>query len=146
LRATTLNVYAVPLERPSTTADVWSPATVWVIEPGVEVTTYSVIAVPPFAGAVQDTVAFASPAVACTAVGLLGAVDTVTFTIGSCAGGMNRPDSEFVSTSSKSATLSCHSPAGPPFGMVKVVSHVPSFAVPETRVACLLLISCPVST
>jgi hypothetical protein len=45
---------------------------------GAEVTVYLVIALPPDAGAVQETLALASPAVAVGGEGLDGTVDGVT--------------------------------------------------------------------
>ena len=67
--AVTVNVYGVPLVRPVTVAVRAVPATLAVTPPGVDVTVYPVIGVPPsLAGAVHDTVAAAFPAAAFTPV------------------------------------------------------------------------------
>jgi len=77
LVALTVNVYAVPLVRPTIVIGLVVP--VAVIFPGFEVTVYPVIALPPFdAGAVKLTIACALPAVALTAVGASGVVYGVT--------------------------------------------------------------------
>ncbi len=82
LLAVTWNVYAVPLVSPETTEDV-APADAgvdgWATVPTNGVTTYPVIGLPPFAGAVQLTVADALPA---TAVGAAGAAGTVAAATG----------------------------------------------------------------
>ena len=63
--------------RPVSVADV--PATVALAPAGLEVTVYEVMALPPsLAGAVQETVAEALPAVAVTAVGAPGTVAGAT--------------------------------------------------------------------
>jgi hypothetical protein len=73
LVAVTVKVYDVPFVRPDTVIGLAVP--VPVILPGVEVTVYKVIAVPPFdAGAVKLTVASKLPAVAATPVGAPGTV------------------------------------------------------------------------
>ncbi|MDR9453509.1 MAG: hypothetical protein RI542_06215, partial [Wenzhouxiangella sp.] len=73
-----MKVYSVPLVRPVTVHEV-APVVVQVRSSGVDVTSYPVIAEPPSStGAVQDTVASASPAVAVTPVGALGAPRGVT--------------------------------------------------------------------
>src|SRR5207253_4443256 len=73
LLATTVKVYAVPLVRPVSVADV--PVTVALAPVGLEVTVYEVMALPPsLTGAVQETVAEALPAVAEAAVGAPGTV------------------------------------------------------------------------
>ena len=60
--ACTVNVYAVPLVSPTTVIGLAPP--VAVIPPGLDVTLYDVIALPPFeAGGVKLTVACALPAV-----------------------------------------------------------------------------------
>jgi hypothetical protein len=72
--ATTVNVYAVPSVRPVMVAVVPGAGTkrVW---PPDEVTVYDVTGVPPsMAGAVHETLAWVSPGMAPTPVGLLGAV------------------------------------------------------------------------
>src|SRR5918912_1152678 len=83
--AVTVNVYAVPFVSPVTVAVVGTSVLptggLTVAEPpaGEEVTVYEVIALPPFeAGAVQDTLAAALPAVATTPVGAPGAVAAPT--------------------------------------------------------------------
>ena len=71
--AITVNVYVVPFVRPVSVADV--PVTVALAPTGLEDTVYEVMALPPsLSGAVQETVAEASPAVAVTPVGALGTV------------------------------------------------------------------------
>lgn len=70
--AFTLNVYAVPLVRPVTV--IGDPLPVAVMLPGVDVTVYCVIALPPLLGALNETVACAFPAVAETLVGAPGTV------------------------------------------------------------------------
>ncbi len=71
--ATTVKVYGTPLVRPSTTQFSWP--SVWQVLPsGAEVTVYPVTAEPPSdVGAVQETVAVPSPAVAVTPPGAPGA-------------------------------------------------------------------------
>jgi len=78
LAAVTVNVYAVPLTRPATVAEVADPDAVAVRPPGAEVTVYPVIAEPPVAGAVHDTVAWPFPAFADIPVGAPGTVNGVT--------------------------------------------------------------------
>ena len=68
LVAVTVNVYAVPLVKPVTVADV--PVVVAVTLPGADVTVYWVVAAPPLdAGAVHETVARRFPGIADTLVG-----------------------------------------------------------------------------
>ena len=79
LVAVTRNVYAVPLLNPVTVADVagGEPVTdidVCAVDPAYGVTVYPVIGLPPSEGALQDTTAEASPAVAETPPGAAGAV------------------------------------------------------------------------
>ena len=63
----------MPFLSPVTAADVAGAFTVAVMFPGADVTTYDVtFAVSAFAGAVQETVADLSPAVAVTLVGAAG--------------------------------------------------------------------------
>jgi hypothetical protein len=77
LVATTVKVYGVPLVSPVTVIGLAAP--VMVIPPGVEVTVYPVIADPPLLpGAVNVTVACASPPVAVPIVGAPGTVEGVT--------------------------------------------------------------------
>jgi hypothetical protein len=72
LEAVTVNVYAVPLVSPEIVPEV-APAVATVLPPGLAVTVYPVITDPPaLAGAVQETAATLSPAVAATAVGFVG--------------------------------------------------------------------------
>jgi hypothetical protein len=72
LVAVTVNVYAVPLTRPVTVADV-APVVFAGATPGAAVTVYPVIAEPPLlAGAVHDTTAWMFPGVAVTPVGAPG--------------------------------------------------------------------------
>ena len=67
----------VPFDRPPTEHEV--DEVVHVAPPGLAVTVYELIAAPPvLAGAVHDTVAELSPAVAVTAVGAPGTVLGVT--------------------------------------------------------------------
>jgi hypothetical protein len=78
--AVTVKVYAVPLVRPLTTMGLAAP--VPVRPPGFEVTVYPVMVAPPLlAGAVKDTVACVSPAVAVPTVGAPG---TTGFTANDC--------------------------------------------------------------
>ncbi len=75
LVARTVNVYEVPFVRPVTTAVVVEPPTVAVMPPGLEVTVYPVIGLPPsLAGAVHETPAWALPRTAVMPVGAPGAV------------------------------------------------------------------------
>jgi hypothetical protein len=77
LVACTVNVYAVPLASPETTMGDAAP--VPVKPPGVDVTVYPVIGLPPSkAGPVNVTLACALPAVAVPIVGALGTVNGVT--------------------------------------------------------------------
>ncbi|GAA3406271.1 hypothetical protein GCM10020370_32650 [Paenibacillus hodogayensis] len=70
--ATTVNVYAVPFVNPVTVTGL-AVVLVPMIPPGLDVTVYSVIALPPsLAGASKLTVAVPLPAVAVTFVGALG--------------------------------------------------------------------------
>ena len=79
LVATTVKVYAVPLVSPVTVALVAGAATIAEPPAGDEVTEYEVIGLPPSeAGAVQETVAWALPAVAATAVAAPGTVAGAT--------------------------------------------------------------------
>jgi len=79
LAAVTVNVYDVPLVRPATVAVVCEPATVTVAPPGLAVTTYEVIELPPFEdGADHVTVAEVLPGAADTFKGLDGTVAGVT--------------------------------------------------------------------
>lgn len=72
LVAFTVNVYLVPLVRPETT-QVVPPVVVQCFAPGEDVTVYPLIVAPPLAaGAVQNTDAEASPAVAWTPLGAPG--------------------------------------------------------------------------
>jgi hypothetical protein len=85
LVAVTRNVYAVPLVNPVTVVVVAGglPVTVLgacAVVPTYGVTVYPVIALPPFAGAVQDTTAEVSPATAPTPVGTPGTVEGVGMT------------------------------------------------------------------
>ncbi len=78
--AVTTNVYAVPLVKPPTTADV-APEIVAVAPPGLAVTVYDVIGLPPVeAGATHDTVADVLPATAVTDVGAPGTVGALGVT------------------------------------------------------------------
>jgi hypothetical protein len=71
--AVTVNVYAVPFDKPVTVNGLEAP--VAVKPPGLDVTVKPVIADPPlFVGALNVTVACALPAVAPIAVGASGAV------------------------------------------------------------------------
>jgi len=71
--AVTVKVYAVPLVKPVTVIGLVVPVAVKL--PGFDVTVKPVIALPPvLVGAVNDTVACPSPAVAVPMVGALGAV------------------------------------------------------------------------
>jgi len=75
--AVTVNVYALCSLRPVTVAEV--PAVVAVRLPGSDVTTYSVIGLPPSeAGAVHETTAEISLGIADTPLGAPGAVGVVT--------------------------------------------------------------------
>jgi hypothetical protein len=75
LVAVTVKVYAVPLVRPVTTLDVPVAGTAVCATPAINgVTEYAVMGLPPSDGAVQVTVADASPLVAATPVGAAGAV------------------------------------------------------------------------
>ena len=75
--ATTVNVYAVALTR--LVQDAVVPLTTHTPPEGDDATLYPVIATPPLnAGAVQDTVAEAMPALAVTPVGAPGTVRGVT--------------------------------------------------------------------
>jgi hypothetical protein len=89
LVAVTVNVYAVPLVRSVTVAEV-APVVVAVRPPGAAVTVYPVTTEPPsLAGAVHDTAAFEFPAVAVTPTGGDGAVvdgDGVTAVLANDAG------------------------------------------------------------
>jgi len=79
LLATTVNVYGVPLVNPETTQDVLGAATRHVAPPGDAVTVYDVIGEPPLlVGAVNETTADPSWAVAVTAVGAPGTSTGVT--------------------------------------------------------------------
>ena len=78
LVAVTVNMYAMPLVRPVTVAEV-APDVVAVAPSGDAVTVYPVIGKPPLlAGAVHDTTATPFPAEAVTAVGTPGTVLGVT--------------------------------------------------------------------
>jgi hypothetical protein len=71
--AVTVNVYAVPFDKPVTVNGLEAPVAVRL--PGLDVTVYPVIAEPPLLdGAENDTVACALPAVALTPVGAPGGV------------------------------------------------------------------------
>ena len=71
LLSTTVKVYAVPFAKPVTVIGDAEP--VAVIDPGVDVTTYSVPAgFPKYKGAVKVTVAWALPPVAVPIVGVPG--------------------------------------------------------------------------
>ena len=73
MAAVTVNVYAVPFVSPATVAKVANQETTADFPPGDAVTVYPVTADPPSpAGAVQDTTAWASPAVAKTLRGASG--------------------------------------------------------------------------
>jgi hypothetical protein len=73
LTATTVNVYLVPLTKPSTSHD--KLVLVQDLAPGDEVTEYPVIGAPPSeAGADHDTVADSTPATANTPFGAPGTV------------------------------------------------------------------------
>ena len=61
LAALTVKVYGVPLESPDTTALKLAPPTAAVVPPGLAVTVYPVIALPPSAGASHVTAACPSP-------------------------------------------------------------------------------------
>jgi hypothetical protein len=75
--AVTVNVYAVPFVRPATMIGLAAPADV--MPPGLDVTVYPVIGLPPLsAGAVKLTVARALPATAEAAVGAPGTPTGVT--------------------------------------------------------------------
>ncbi|GAA3406273.1 hypothetical protein GCM10020370_32660 [Paenibacillus hodogayensis] len=75
--ATTVNVYAVPYVNPVTVTGL-AVVLVPVIPPGLDVTVYSVIALPPsLAGASKLTVACLLPAVAVTFVGAPGTATTL---------------------------------------------------------------------
>jgi hypothetical protein len=77
LVAVTVKVYVVPFVKPVTVIGLDAPVAVML--PGLEVTVYEVIALPPFeAGAVKLTVAWALPAVAVPIVGAPGTVAGVT--------------------------------------------------------------------
>ena len=79
LVATTTNVYAVPFVRPVTVAVRVVPPTVTVAPPGLAVTRYSVVSIPPVEdGAAQLTIACALPAIAVTLVDAPGTVAGVT--------------------------------------------------------------------
>ena len=81
LVATTVNVYAVPFDNPVTLMGELAPVTE--IFPGLEVTVYPVIALPPVVpGAKNETLADDTPAVATTPVGEPGTVAGVTATDG----------------------------------------------------------------
>jgi len=89
LVATTVKVYDIPFVKPVTVSGELAPVAVKL--PGLDVTVYKVIALPPmFSGAVNDTVACTFPAVAITPVGGPGAVETEThvgmpvFTVKNC--------------------------------------------------------------
>jgi hypothetical protein len=74
--AVTTKVYFVPFFRPVTVALWLDAAAATETFPGVEVTVYEAIALEPLLdGALHVTVADASPAVAFTAVGAVGAAD-----------------------------------------------------------------------
>ena len=84
--ATTVKVYAVPFLSPVIVALVggeMSPMrmvglTITLMVPGFDVTVYSLIGTPPFdAGAVHDTVAWVSPAIAVMRVGASGGLPGV---------------------------------------------------------------------
>jgi hypothetical protein len=91
LVAVTVNVYAVPLVRPVTVADV-APVVVIVRPPGAAVTVYPVTAEPPsLAGAVHDTTAAVFPAVAVTPVGTPGATDANGVTAAEAADAADAP-------------------------------------------------------
>lgn len=81
LVAATVNVYAVPLERPLTVTLVARKTVFGVCasSPMYGVTMYEVMALPPFAGALQVTVALSSPALAVTPVGAAGLVAREVF-------------------------------------------------------------------
>jgi hypothetical protein len=81
LVAVTVNVYAVPVVKPVTT--IGEDAPVPVTPPGLDVTVYEVIAVPPLlAGAVNVTVALlVVPAVAVPMVGAPGIAKVVTLAL-----------------------------------------------------------------
>jgi hypothetical protein len=75
--AFTVKVYAMPFVSPVTVMGLDAPVAVML--PGLEVTVYEVIALPPFeAGGVKLTVAWALPAVAVPIVGAPGTVAGVT--------------------------------------------------------------------
>jgi len=57
----------------------------WAVEPTYGVTVYCVIALPPFDGAAQVTLALLSPGVAMTSVGAAGAVGAVGVTALECS-------------------------------------------------------------
>jgi len=79
LVATAVNVYGVPSVNPDTTHDVPGAATWHVAPPGDAVTVYDVIAEPPLlVGAVNDTSADPSCAIAVTADGAPGTSTGVT--------------------------------------------------------------------
>jgi hypothetical protein len=79
LVATTLKVYPVPLVRPVTVQLVVEE--VQVNEPGLEVTVYSVITLPPFAvGAFQLRLTWPEPTVPTTPVGTPGTPEGVRLT------------------------------------------------------------------
>ena len=71
--AATVNVYVVPFVRPKTVIGLDAPEAV--MPPGIEVTVYEVIALPPLEdGGLNDTVADALPADALTLSGTPGTV------------------------------------------------------------------------
>ena len=72
--AVTVNVYAVPFDRPVTIIGLVAP--VAVKPPGLEVTLYDVTPPPPVVGAVKLTVACVLPGTAVAAVGAPGSIGT----------------------------------------------------------------------
>ena len=64
--AVTVKMYDVPLESPVTTALRVEPSAATLFPPGLEITVYPVMVLPPFAGEFHVTVALLSPGVAVT--------------------------------------------------------------------------------
>src|SRR2546430_2671916 len=132
LVADTVNVYAVPLVRPATVADVAGglPPTrvgAWAVPPTYGVSVYEVIGLPPLAGAVQLTVAEPLPGTAFTPVGAAGAVGgRATVDSRLCAGAVTRMSAAPGAVGVRAGDW----PAPAVTGAVQTLSSVPSDALP----------------